>query len=70
MRKGMVESGKSLRYEGADKMLDGVYYCPKCDGLMIVVKALFMRGIYRGFCFNCGFSGYFREFAVATWRKR
>jgi len=51
-------------------MDEGVYYCPLCGGLLIAVKALFMRGILRVKCFSCGYDAYVKEVYVKTWRKR
>ncbi|MBW2559502.1 MAG: hypothetical protein JRE40_01470 [Deltaproteobacteria bacterium] len=51
-------------------MSEGAYYCPRCRGLMIVVKALFRPGIVKARCFDCGFNGYFRVKDISAWRKR
>ena len=61
---------RGISGNGGREMSEGAYYCPRCQGLMIVIKALFMPGILRARCFNCGFDGYFRVKDISTWRKR
>jgi transcription elongation factor Elf1 len=46
------------------------YYCPLCGGLAIAVKALFLPGIYRVICVNCGLDTYLDFENLMKWRNR